>query len=140
MRIMIALVLLPLFAHAESSQSEVKGDFTIKYAQFIYEFQSKNWARMTKYEKTGTKCGFGPGEEGIGCIERRYASNDSCIEEMLFSLKQGCKITTNHTNMSCTSPPQWADDSIITLSARASFTYDVKSKSISVNHFICGGD
>ena len=140
LRLIIMLALLPLFAHAESRQTQIKGDFTMKYAQFIHAFQSKNWAQLTKYETKGTKCGFGPGEEGVGCIERRFASNERCIEEMLFSLKQGCKVTTNDSNMSCTSPPQWVEDSIIILGARASFTYDVKSKSIYVNHFICGGD
>ena len=93
MRLIIVLALLPFFTHAEQSQLHFKGDFTMKYAQFIHEFKSKSWAEMTKYENKNTKCGFGPSEEGVGCIEKHYSGNENCIEEMLFSLRQGCKIT-----------------------------------------------
>ena len=140
LRLFIVLALAPLFANAEQSQSQVKESFTMLYAQFISEFQSKNWAQITKHEKKSTKCGFGPGEEGIGCIKNLYSANESCMEKMLFSLKQGCIINSNNNVLSCTSPPQWANKSIIILGARSSFTFNAENKTMSVNSFICGGD
>ena len=140
LRLLIVVMLLPLALQAEAKPPQYKGEFTMLYAQFIYEFQSKYWEQMTKYETNNTKCGFGPGEEGIGCIEKVYRNNQECMNEVLFSLKQGCKRYPSQNELSCTSPPQWSDQSIIILGARASFTYNTENDTISVNHLICGGD
>ena len=139
-RLLIVLMFLPLTLYAEVRTPQHKSNFTMWYARFIYEFQGNNWAQMNKYETKNTKCGFGPGEEGVGCIEKVYRPNHQCINEMLFSLKQGCKIQSGRNELSCISPPQWADQSIIILGPRASFTYNTETNTMSVNSLICGGD
>lgn len=139
-RLTLVLMLLPLAFPAKANPPQYKGEFTMRYAQFIYEFQSKNWRQMKKYETKNTKCGFGPGEEGIGCIEKVYRNNEECMSEVLFSLKQGCKRHPSQNGLSYTSPPQWIDQSMIILGSRASFTYNTEKDTLSVNHLICGGD
>ena len=139
-RLLIVVMFLPRTLHAEVMPPQHKGEFTMRYAQFIYELQGNHWGQMKKYETNNTKCGFGHGEEGAGCIERVYRNNQQCISDVLFSLKQGCKMQPSQNGMSCISPPQWADQSVIILGSRASFTYNAEKDTISVNYLICGGD
>ncbi len=102
--------------------------------------QSKNWDRISKFETKLTKCGFGPEESGLGCIKNAIHIDKQCVDKMLLVLKKGCKIDKGHGYLSCTSPPQWLDESILIFGARASFSFDPKSQSVIINHFICGGD
>ncbi|MCI5141916.1 MAG: hypothetical protein D3909_09370 [Candidatus Electrothrix sp. ATG1] len=139
-RLLLMVMLLPLTLQAKENPPQHRGEFTMRYAQFIHEFQGRHWQQMKKYETEITKCGFGPGKEGIGCIEKVYSNNHECINEVLFSLKQGCKVHNSKGEILCISPPQWNDQSIIILGARASFTYNAEKDTISVNHLICGGD
>lgn len=139
-RLLIVVMLLPLTLQAKENSLQYRGEFIMSYAQFIHEFQSHHWHQMKKYETKATKCGFGPGEEGLGCIEKVYSNNNECINEVVFSLKQGCRIHNSQSELSCTSPPQWNDQSIIILGARASFTYNSEKDTISVTYLICGGD
>ncbi len=136
----VVAMLLPLTLHANDDLLQHRSGFVMRYSQFIHEFQGKNWDRMRKYETKNTKCGFGPGEEGIGCIEKVYSNRHECIDKILFSLNQGCKLHESQSELSCTSPPQWLDQSIIIFGARASFTYNAEKDSILVKSLICGGD
>ncbi len=139
-RLLLVVILLPLTLQAKETPPQYRGEFTMRYAQFIHEFRGRDWQHMKKYETETTKCGLGPGEEGIGCIEKVYSKNHECISEVLFALKQGCKIHNSKGEILCISPPQWNDQSIIILGARASLTYNAEKNIISVNHLICGGD
>jgi len=139
-RLIITILFLPIFANATEDMENYKDEIRWGFSGFIQSFQSKNWSRISEYETKATKCGFGPKEEGIGCIRNAIIRSETCVTDMLFSLKQGCKFSRNKNIISCTSPPQWHDESIIILGARASFEFNMKNKKISVNQFICGGD
>jgi len=111
-RLLLVLMSLPLVVHAEMNTPQHKSDFTMKYAQFIFAFEYENWNQVSKFENSKTKCGFGPGEEGIGCIEKKYSSDEKCMKDVLFALNQGCRIDSTQKDYSCTSPPQWGSEPI----------------------------
>lgn len=139
-RLFILLVLLPCIAPAETISERDRLEFTVRYAGFIEILQSGAWNALSTYESSDTKCGFGPGQHGPGCIRKAVAANRGCMEDMLLSLKQGCKISVHGAAVSCQSPPQWGNDSIIMPGARAGFIYQKDMRSIKITHFICGGD
>ncbi len=139
-KLIITLLLLPILANATEGLEKHKDELRWGFSDFVQSLQSKNWDQISKFETKVTKCGFGPDEEGLGCIRKAIHIDKQCADKMLFVLKLGCKIEKTHEYLSCASPPQWLDESIITLGARASFSFNLKSKSVVVNHFICGGD
>lgn len=139
-RLFVLLILFPILAHGETDTLDYKDAFRWAYIDFIQALSSNNWDRISELETKLTKCGFGPGEEGDGCIKRVIESNNKCLEDMLFSLKQGCKIKQSGINVSCISPPQFTDEAILISGARASFSFNQNANKLIVDSFICGGD
>ena len=139
-KLLVLIILFPLMLQAEESSKLVNNEFMWKYAEFMELVRAENWEGISAFERENTKCGFGQGEEGVGCIKKTINSRETCKADILFSLKQGCKMTHNNDVVSCVSPPQWGDESVIILGGRVSLVFNIKNKQTSVSHFICGGD
>lgn len=138
--LLILIILLPLTVLAVDKTQSLKTEFTMQYGEFIAAVETKDWRRIATFESKTIKCGFGPEEEGPGCMKKVLSRNNGCLDEILFVLKQGCKINSSLGSLSCTSPPQWADESIIIMGARVRLNFNRKSKRMLVSHLICGGD
>jgi len=139
-KLLILAILFPFILQAEESPQLVNEEFMWKYAEFMELVRTKNWEGISAFERENTKCGFGPGQEGVGCIQKVINRRERCRADILFSLKQGCKVTHNNDVVSCVSPPQWGDESVIILGGRVSLVFDIRNKKTFVSHFICGGD
>lgn len=139
-KLLILAILLPLILQAEESPKLVNDAFMWKYAEFMELVRTENWEGISVFERENTKCGFGPGQEGVGCIQKTINRRERCRADILFSLKQCCKVTHNQGVVSCISPPQWGDESVIILGGRVSLVFDIRNKKTFVSHFICGGD
>ena len=138
--LLILIIFLPLTVLADDKSRSLKTEFTMQYGEFVAAVETKDWKRIATFESKTIKCGFGPGEEGPGCINKVLTRNDGCLDKILFVLKQGCKIKSSLKSLSCTSPPQWADESIIIMGARIRLNFDRENKRMLVSHLICGGD
>lgn len=134
MRITFALVVL-IFS-MEALAIEDGSDKYWVYAELVNALESGGAAYLEKLGTTTTKCGFGPGEEGAGCIKRTLKSNPFCKEELLLAFKQGCTMLEANK---CISPPQAGNDDILYPGPRIviAFTDD---KSVVVSSLACGGD
>ena len=99
------------------------------------------WDQLKQYETEMTKCGFGPNQEGLGCIKNLMQNSRSCKAEILFALKQGCHIVKGKDQIECVSPPQFLNSSVVIPStARVRFRYNIANEKVSIRSFICGGD
>ena len=76
MRINITLTgfLLSVAALASEGGSEKSW----RYAELVHALDKGDIAYLEKLETPSTKCGFGPGEEGVGCVRRTLESNQTC--------------------------------------------------------------
>lgn len=126
------------FVHAEQIAAPEK--LRWKYAEFVHAFGEKNWNGVCRFVSSSTKAGFGPNEEGCTGVKRMYSQNSQCWDEMMFALRQGCKITSSGESITCVAPPQLSDESVVYLGARAGFTYNQKTEELIATSLICGGD
>jgi len=124
---------------ASSIQDKIRSD----YGQIVYYLSNMAFDKLKMYESSNIKCGFGPGEEGVGCIEKMISNDSSCMNKILFAVEQGCELKMKGDKYQCFSPPQSSRENIILPSvARAVFTFDpsVSKPRLMINSLICGGD
>ncbi|BCB71492.1 hypothetical protein HMEPL2_18430 [Vreelandella aquamarina] len=135
MRINFALAgfLLSVTALASEGGSEKSW----AYAELIHALDGGGIAYLEKLETPSTKCGFGPGEEGAGCVRRTLESNQACKKELVFALKQGCAMVGSSQ---CISPPQAADAKILYAGPKIQLTFAEGGKSMAIASLVCGGD
>jgi len=118
-----------------------KDKFRSEYAHIVNLVEQDAWDKLKQYETEMTKCGFGPNQDGLGCIKNLMQNSPSCKTEILFALKQGCHIVKGKEQIECVSPPQFLNSSVVMPNtARVSFSYNIASEKLSINYFICGGD
>ena len=110
---------------------------TFRYAEFVGAFRGKNWNHVCTFVTDETKAGFGPGQMGCAGVKAVFAENEQCWEDMLFALRQGCRISRSAE--ACSSPPQLSDE-VAHLGARAFFSYNKEDDLLKANSLICGGD
>ncbi|HKJ77333.1 MAG TPA: hypothetical protein VKA64_09030 [Gammaproteobacteria bacterium] len=134
---LIALCSLP--ASAAGEQDQIVDRLTWDFAEFVHHFRGRNWEGVCRFVTDRTKAGFG-GEAGCIGVRQVFAENERCWEEMVFTLRQGCKRTGSGANLSCVAPPQFTDDRVSYLGARAAFSYKRESKRWMADYLICGGD
>lgn len=127
-------------AFAQADQLPAHEEFSWKYAEFVHVFRGKNWDAVCGFVTSTTKAGFGPNEEGCDGVRVVYGMEGQCWDEMMFALHQGCKIKSSGNSINCAAPPQWSDEDIVYLGARASFTYSPETGEFTATHLICGGD
>jgi hypothetical protein len=96
-----------------------------------------NIGYLAALETDATKCGFGPGEEGMGCISRMMEENKACKEEVVIALKQGCAMIGTSE---CVSPPQVVDSKILYAGPRIHLAFAENGKSLTALSLLCGGD
>ena len=120
---------------------DLRSEFAFKYAQLVQLIEQEAWEELGAYESKDIKCGFGPGEEGQGCIQRMFLSDSQCKEKILFALNQGCKITQEEEKANCIAPPQLQEPNVVLpLNARVSLSYEPSRSEIRIESMICGGD
>ncbi|XCN71784.1 MAG: hypothetical protein Q3M24_15910 [Candidatus Electrothrix aestuarii] len=135
----VSLFICITSVHAQ--QTSAPKDLFFKYSEFIQVFGEKNWDAVCRFVSDTTKAGFGPNQEGCAGVKRVYNKDHHCWDEMMFALRQGCKVTSSDEAITCVAPPQWADESIVVyLGARAGFTYNRKTGTLNATSLICGGD
>ena len=118
-----------------------KDIFRFEYAHIVHLVEQDAWDQLKQYETEMTKCGFGPNQEGLGCIKNLMQNSRSCKTEILFALKQGCHIVKGKDQIECVSPPQFLNSSVVIPStARVRFRYNIANEKVSIRSFICGGD
>lgn len=139
-RILFLLLFFPYITMAGDRTESFKTEFRWQYGSLFHMIETGSWAEVSKLESAHVKCGFGPGEDGKGCIKRVYGSNSSCVNKLLFALRQGCRIKNESNTLSCVSPPQWEDENIIILGSRASFSFNSVTQKIQIDSLICDGD
>lgn len=117
--------------------SEGGGEKSWEYAELIHALDGGGIAYLEKLETPSTKCGFGPGDEGTGCIKRTLESNQVCKRELVFALKQGCAMVGSSQ---CISPPQAADANILYAGPKIQLAFTGGAKSMAIASLVCGGD
>jgi len=135
------LFVLPIILISSAWAYEFKDSFSAEYAQIIELIESNSWKEIEDYESENIKCGFGPNEEGPGCIENLLSNNHQCKEKILFALYQGCKLVHESKQTKCFSPPQSKDQDIIFPPlARVVFRFESSNSQVTIDSMICGGD
>ncbi len=107
------------------------------FAELVHALDGGGITYLEKLGTPSTKCGFGPGEEGPGCIRRILESNQACKKELMSALKQGCAMVGSSQ---CISPPQAADGKILYAGPRIQLAFAEDSKSMAITSLVCGGD
>ncbi|MCI5211762.1 MAG: hypothetical protein D3910_23950 [Candidatus Electrothrix sp. ATG2] len=138
--IALLLSILVCAASVHSEQTPTSENLSWKYAEFVHAFGEKDWTTVCRFVSSATKAGFGPNEEGCTGVMRVYGKDNQCWYEIMFALRQGCKVTSSGGNITCVAPPQWVDESVVYLGARAGFAYDLKTDKLTATYLICGGD
>ena len=134
------LSVLPAFVGAADAELDQRLDqLTWDFAEFVQHFRHKNWDGVCRFVTEDTKAGFG-GEAGCEGVRQVYAATPGCWEEMVFALRQGCRRTGSGANISCVAPPQFADDKVSYLGARAALSYREDADRWMADYLICGGD
>lgn len=140
MRLAFLLVLLATAAVEDDGQARQRDQLAGDYGEFTQHFRNKNWSGVCGFVSDRTKAGFGPGEEGCEGVKRVFANDPDCWGRMLVALEQGCKLSASGGDRACILPPQFADDDVIYLGARGSFSYDPKKSKWMLDSLVCGGD
>jgi len=133
------LVTVALLGHADGTtfRENIRSD----YAQIVHYLSQMAFDELAVFESIDIKCGFGPGEEGPGCIRQMLERDSACLNKVLFALNQGCELEQKSAGLQCTAPPQWNNDNIILPSvARATFIFDASKSRLLIQSLICGGD
>lgn len=107
------------------------------YAELMNSLEMGSATYLEKLETDTTKCGFGPNEEGTGCIKRALDSNPDCQEELVLALKQGCAMEGSNK---CISPPQASNSNILYSGPRIILAFGDDVDSVSVSSIACSGD
>jgi hypothetical protein len=131
-------LLLPFEGKAEPSPTDLDDDFFWLYAEFVQAFRQQDWPRVCEFVTDATQTGFGPGESGCEGVLAVFAKDQACWEEMVFALRQGCRLKLE--GRECISPPQFEDESVVYLGARASFSYDKHGQLMMARWLVCAGD
>lgn len=131
---------MPALAGATDGQNEGAENLVWEYARFVQAFRAKDWSNVCDFVSDSTKAGFGPAQEGCEGVKRVYAGDGPCWDEMVFALRQGCRKTSINGEPACVSPPQWNDDDVAYLGARAAFVFDAGSGRWMAQYLVCGGD
>ena len=140
MKFVVAIFLLtPLLVLAQDRRPEGNEQLVWEYAEFVQAFREKNWTDVCEFVSEHTKASFG-GDEGCAGVRRVYAGDDQCWDEMVFALRQGCRKTSVNGDLACVSPPQWADEDVAYLGARAGFVFNPERKKWMAEYLVCGGD
>ena len=120
---------------------DFKAEFAVEYSRIVELISSESWRELRPYESKNIKCGFGPNEEGAGCVENLLLDNPQCKEKILFALNQGCNIIQRGEQTKCLAPAQGQDpDIILPLSARVELNYEASTSKVTIRSMICGGD
>ena len=133
MRIIFVLL---LFVSTSLAASE---DLLMGYTEFYESMRSHNFSNAEKYILPDTQIGFGPDEMGVKGFHNLVVNNQECLNDLVFALRQGCKISEDQDSEICIAPPQSDDDSVLYLGARVGFKRQVDGP-VSVQYIICGGD
>lgn len=136
MKEIFALMISVLLASSASGVEEGSERYW-KYAELVYAIDKNNFSHLEKLETPLTKCGFGPGEEGNGCLRRILDSRQGCKNEVLLALKQGCAMSGDNE---CTAPPQAADASILYVGPRIHLAFSPDGNTITIISLLCGSD
>jgi hypothetical protein len=134
MKIAFAFAVLMFSMRALAIEGE--SDKYSTYAVFVSALESGGVAYLGKLGIKTTKCGFGPGEEGTGCIKRTLESNPVCKEDLVLALKQGCAMLGADK---CISPPQAGNKDILYPGPRIVISF-TDYKSVVISSLACGGD
>lgn len=135
MRRMFVLVSAVLSITALASEGGSEKSWA--YAELIHALDGDNVVHLEGLTTPFTKCGFGPGEEGLGCVKRVLGSNQTCKKEVVRALKQGCAMVGS---TACVSPPQAANAEILYAGPRIHLAFAESGKSITITSLVCGGD
>lgn len=127
------VLLSSLSAQVPGNESEMPWT----YAEFVHALRGQDFSHLETLATDLTKCGFGPGQEGKGCIGRLMESDQSCRAEVLSAVNQGCAMVGDNE---CIAPPQAADDNILYTGPRIHLSFAESSDAMTVTSLICGGD
>lgn len=130
------LLVLPFSAFGNDAR--VRDDLLWGYAEFLQSLHSGDFATAQKYVAPDTKIGFG-GDAGPAGFKEAVIDNAICIEDLVFALKQGCRLVAGDGEAACISPPHFADPDVLYLGARLKFV-QAAGAAPSLQYLICGGD
>jgi len=101
--VLVALITVAMIevTRATTIRESIQSD----YAQIEYYLSQMAFDELKAFESKNIQCGFGPGEEGLGCIKQMIDREPSCLNNLLFALRQGCKLDENDGTFNCFAPP-----------------------------------
>lgn len=134
--ILLLLSVLPLSAFGNDARA--RDDLLWGYAEFLQSLETGDFAVAQKYVAPDTKIGFG-GDDGPAGFRVAVIDTPRCIEDLVFALRQGCRLVAGGGESACISPPQFADPEVLYLGARLKFV-QAAGKALSIQYLICGGD
>ena len=134
----LALIFVFISHSSFGIDDQARDDILWGYADFLQAIQSKDFESAQKYIEPATKIGFG-GDTGIVGFKNAVIGNEYCLENLVFALRQGCKISDEGQEVGCIAPPQFNNSDILYLGARIKFV-KTKDKSLKIQYLVCGGD
>ena len=139
--IIATLLVITVAAAGYVGASETRDAMLSSYSEIVNLFTNQSFDLLSRFESESIKCGFGPLEEGPGCIQTLVSNNPECLGKIVFALEQGCKIQEANDAYQCYAPPQSLDeDTLLPGGARAIFTYDASVSRLVIDSLICSGD
>ncbi len=79
------------------NDAEYRAEIAFEFRRLVNLIKRNAWQELQAFVSSDTKCGFGPGEYGRGCVEQMMLKNPECKQEIIFALNQGCRIVPEKT-------------------------------------------
>lgn len=137
----VIILLIAFIRVASANDANIREAMSFEFSRLVYLIKHNAWQELKEYESKNIKCGFGPGEEGYGCIEKMMKNDLECKREVLFALEQGCHFEQREGGASCLAPPQYSDPKVLMpLNSRVSLRYAKETSKVTIDFMICGGD
>ncbi|SEF68832.1 hypothetical protein SAMN04515663_102560 [Alcanivorax sp. DSM 26293] len=109
------------------------------YAEFLTAVQAGDWETAERFVSDESRIGFGPAEGKAG-FQEQVVDDAECLKDLVFALKQGCRLDTANQDLVCVAPPQFADPDVLYMGPRVKMIYDKGRESVFVQYLVCGGD
>ena len=134
----LLLLLLALPTWSLATDDVASTELLFGYGSFLQAIETGDWPSAEGYIAEATKVGFG-GDMGKAGFKAAVVDDPVCRDNLIFALRQGCKLQQEGGQTGCVSPPQFGDPDILYLGSRIKFIYTA-ADSVAIEYLVCGGD
>lgn len=101
---------------------------------FAEALAASDWPRVKTFTHAGSKCGFGPFDEGTDCVQQLYADDAQCRQRFINVLASACTRQRHGDVEFCYTPHEYTAEQ-----ARVGFEIMADGR-LRLHALICGGD